>query len=95
VKIRPLNDRIVALRIEEQENKAGGLVIPDTAKEKPMTAKVMAVGTGRMLENGKRVPLEVEKGAKVLIGKYAGSEVEIDGVDYLVLREDDILGIVR
>jgi chaperonin GroES len=95
VKIRPLNDRIVALRIEEEENKAGGLVIPDTAKEKPMTAKVVAVGTGRLLDSGKRVPLEVEKGAKVLIGKYAGSEVELDGVDYLVLREDDVLGIVR
>ena len=95
MKIRPLNDRIVALRIEEEENKAGGLVIPDTAKEKPMTAKVVAVGTGRLLDSGKRVPLEVEKGAKVLIGKYAGSEVELDGVDYLVLSEDDVLGIVR
>jgi chaperonin GroES len=94
VKIRPLNDRIVALRIEEGENKAGGLVIPDTAKEKPMTAKVVAVGSGRLLDSGKRIPVEIEKGAKVLIAKYAGSEVVIDGIDYLVLREDDVLGIV-
>ena len=91
--IRPLKDHIVALRIEEKK-KAGGLVIPDTAKEKPMTAKVVAVGTGRVLDNGRRVPLEVKKGAKILIGKYAGSEVTLGGVDYLVLREDDVLGIV-
>jgi chaperonin GroES len=94
VNIRPLNDHIVALRIEEKETKVGGLIIPDTAKEKPMTAKVVAVGAGRMLENGNRLPLEVEKGAKVLIGKYAGSEIKMDGVDYLVIREDDVLGIV-
>jgi chaperonin GroES len=92
--IRPLNDHIVAHRNEEKEKKVGGLVIPDTAKDKPMTAKVVAVGTGRMLENGKRLPLEIDKGAEVLIGKYAGSEVKLDGVEYLVLREDDILGIV-
>lgn len=92
--IRPLGDHIVALRIEETEKIVGGLVIPDTAKEKPMTAKVVAVGMGRMLDNGERMPPEVEKGAKVLIGKYAGSEFELDGVDYLVLREDDVLGIV-
>jgi chaperonin GroES len=94
VNIRPLSDHIVALRIEEKETKSGGLVIPETAKEKPMTVKVVAVGTGRMLENGKRLPLEVGKGAKVLIGKYAGSEIKLDGVDYLVVREDDVLGIV-
>jgi chaperonin GroES len=94
VNVRPLRDHIVALRVEEAEKKVGGLVIPDTAKEKPMIAKVVAVGTGRMLDNGERVPPEVEKGAKVLIGKYAGSEFELDGVDYLVLREDDVLGIV-
>ena len=92
--IRPLSDHIVALRIEEKEKKVGGLVIPDTAKDKSMTATVVAVGTGRTLENGERVPPEVKKGAKVLIGKYAGSEFELDGVDYLVLREDDVLGIV-
>jgi chaperonin GroES len=94
VNIRPLGDHILALRIEERDKKVGGLVIPDTAKDKPMTAKVVAVGTGRMLDNGERVPPEVKKGAKVLIGKYAGSELELEGVDYLVLREDDVLGIV-
>ena len=94
MKIRPLNDHIVALRIGEAEKKVGGLVIPDTAKEKPLTAKVVAVGTGRMLDNGKRVPMEVEKDSKVLIGKYAGSEVKLDGVEYLILREDDVLGVV-
>lgn len=93
--IRPMSDHIVALRIELTEKKVGGLVIPDTAKDKPMTAKVVAVGAGRLLDNGERVPLEVKKGAKVLIGKYAGSEFDLDGVDYLVLREDDVLGIVR
>lgn len=92
--IRPLSDHIVVIRLEEKEKKAGGLIIPDTAKEKPMTAKVVAVGSGRMLDDGKRVPLEVQKGAKVLIGKYAGSEVKIENIDYLVLREDDVLGIV-
>jgi chaperonin GroES len=90
-----LKDHIVALRIEDSEKRVGGLVIPDTAKEKPMTAKVVAVGTGRVLDNGERVPLEVEKGSKVLIGKYAGSEVRLDDVLYLILREDDVLGIVE
>ena len=94
MKIRPLNDHIVALRIGEPEKKVGGLVIPDSAQEKPMTAKVVAVGTGRVLDNGKRVPLEIEKDSKVLIAKHAGSEVKLDGVEYLILREDDVLGIV-
>ena len=93
--IRPLNDHIVALRIEEGEKKVGGLHIPDTAKEKPMTAKVVAVGAGRVLEGGMRVPLEVKKGAKVVIGRYAGSEVSLDGVEYLIVREDDVLGILE
>ena len=93
--IRPLNDHIVALRIEKGEEKVGGLHIPDTAKEKPMTAKVVAVGSGRVLDDGMRVPLEVKKGAKVLIGGYAGSEVSLDGVEYLILREDDVLGILE
>ncbi len=93
--IRPLNDHIVALRIEEDEKKVGGLHIPDTAKEKPLTAKVVAVGSGRVLDDGMRVPLEVKKGAKVVIGKYAGSEVSLDGVEYLILREDDVLGILE
>jgi chaperonin GroES len=90
-----LRDHIVALRIDAKDEKlAGGLVIPDSAKEKPMTAKVVAVGTGRMLESGERVPVEVQKGARVLIGKYSGTEFKLDGIDYLVVREDDILGIV-
>ena len=93
--IRPLNDHIVALRIEEGDKKVGGLHVPDTAKEKPMTAKVIAVGTGRVLDDGLRVPLEVKKGAKVVIGRYAGSEVSLDGVEYLILREDDVLGILE
>ena len=93
--IRPLNDHIVALRIEEADKKVGGLHIPDTAKEKPMTAKVVAVGSGRVLDDGLRVPLEVKKGAKVVIGRYAGSEVSLDGVEYLILREDDVLGILE
>lgn len=95
MKIRPLKDHIVALRIEERETKVGGLFIPDTAKEKPMTAKVVAVGTGRVLENGARISLEVEKDSKILVGRYAGSEVKLDGVDYLILREDDVLGIIE
>ena len=93
--IRPLNDHIVALRIEEGEKKVGGLHVPDTAKEKPMTAKVVAVGAGRVLDDGMRVPLEIKKGAKVVIGRYAGSEVSLDGVEYLILREDDVLGILE
>jgi len=92
--IRPLSDHIVAVRIEEKQKKSSGLVIPDTAREKPMQAKVLAVGTGRILDNGEREPLEINEGARVLIGKYAGSEIRLDGVDYLVLREDDVLGIV-
>lgn len=92
--IRPLRDRIVAIRIEEKQKKERGLVIPDSAREKPTTAKVVAVGTGRILDNGEREPLEIDNGAKVLIGKHAGSEVRLDGVDYLVLREDDVLGVL-
>jgi chaperonin GroES len=95
MKIRPLKDHIVALRIEEGETKVGGLIVPDTAKEKPMTAKVVAVGTGRVLDNGMRVPLEIERGSKVLIGRYAGSEIKLDDVEYLILREDDVLGIIE
>ena len=93
--IRPLNDHIVALRIEEGDRKVGGLHVPDTAKEKPMTAKVVAVGSGKVLDDGMRVPLEVKKGAKVVVGRYAGSEVRLDGVEYLILREDDVLGILE
>jgi chaperonin GroES len=94
-KITPLRDRIVAKRIEEsEEKKVGGIVIPDSAKEKPMTAKVVAVGSGRVLDDGKTIPLEVKKGNKILIGKYSGSEFKLDDTDYLVLREDEVLGII-
>ena len=93
--LRPLHDRILVQRIEEdEEQKVGGIIIPDTAKEKPQEAEVVAVGHGR-LEDGKRIPLEVKKGDKVLIGKYSGTEVKLDGDDYLIMREDDILAIVE
>ncbi len=95
MKITPLRDRLVAKRIEEsEEEKVGGIIIPDTAKEKPMTAKVVAVGSGRVLDNGKTIPLEVKKGNKILVGKYAGSEFKLDDTDYLILREDEVLGII-
>jgi len=94
--IRPLQDRILAKRIEEQgEEKRGGIIIPDTAKEKPQEGKVIAVGNGKILENGQRVPLDIKAGDRVLFGKYAGSEVKIEGEEYLILREDDILGVLE
>lgn len=92
--LRPLYDRVVVKRIEPREEVRGGIIIPDVAREKPMLAEVVAVGTGRVLENGKLLPLDVRPGQKVLIGKYAGSEVKIDGVEYVILREDEILGVV-
>ena len=93
-KIQPLADRVLVKRLdEEEEQKVGGIIIPDTAKEKPQEAEVMAVGPGGM-DDGKRVPLEVKPGDKVLIGKYSGTEVKIDGDEYLIMREDDILAIV-
>ncbi len=94
MQIRPLYDRVVAKRIEQQEEVRGGIIIPDVAREKPMIAEVIAVGNGRLLENGTLMPLDVKPGDKVLIGKYAGSEVKIDGEEYVILREDEILGIV-
>jgi chaperonin GroES len=95
IKITPLRDRIVAKRIEvSEEKKVGGIIIPDSAKEKPMTAKVVAVGSGRVSDDGKTIPLEVKKGNKILIGKYSGSEFKLDDTDYLVLREDEVLGII-
>lgn len=94
--ITPLKDNIVVKRIEEEEEKkVGSIIIPDTAKEKPMTAEVVAVGSGRVLKDGKKLPLEVKVGDKVLVGKYAGSEVKLDEVDYLILREDEVLGIIE
>jgi len=93
--IRPLQDRILVKRLEEQEEKRGGIIIPDTAKEKPQEGKVIAVGNGKVLETGQRVPLDVKAGDRVLFGKYAGSEVKIEGEEYLILREDDILGVLE
>ena len=95
MKFRPLHDRILAQRIAEEDKTSGGLFIPDTAKEKPLEALVIAVGNGKVLENGKTQALSVKAGDKVLIGKYSGSEVKLDGKDHIILREDDILGILE
>ncbi len=95
MKIRPLGDRLLVKRAEEEEVKKGGIIIPDTAKEAPQQGKVIAVGTGRMGEDGKRIPLEVKEGDKVLFGKYAGTEVTIEDEEYLIMREDDVLGIIE
>jgi chaperonin GroES len=93
--IRPLADRILVRRIEEKETVRGGIIIPDTAKEKPQEGEVVAVGPGRLAEDGKtRVAMEVKKGDRILIGKYSGTDVKIDGVEYTILREDDVLGIL-
>ena len=93
--IRPLYDRIVVKRIEEQENKIGGLFIPDSAKEKPQEGEVVAVGKGKRLEDGKVVPLDVQKGDRILFGKYSGSEIRIDGEEFLIMREDEVLGVLE
>jgi chaperonin GroES len=95
MKIRPLQDRIIVKRVEEEEKTKGGIIIPDSAKEKPMEGKVIAVGNGKLLENGKRVEPDVKKGDRILFGKYSGTEVKIDGEEHLILREDDILGIIE
>jgi chaperonin GroES len=91
--VKPLSDRILVRRLEDTEVKRGGIIIPDTAKEKPQQGEVIAVGPGRF-EDGKRIPLDVKKGDKVLMGKYSGSEVKIDGTDYIIIREDEVLAIV-
>jgi len=93
--IRPLYDRIVIRRIEEQETKVGGLFIPDSAKEKPQEGEVVAVGKGKRLEDGKVVPLDVQKGDRILFGKYSGSEIRIDGEELIVMREDEVLGVLE
>src|SRR3954467_13278339 len=93
--IRPLHDRILAKRVQEEEKTKGGLFIPDSAKEKPLEAQVIAVGNGKILEDGKVRPLEVKAGDRVLIGKYSGSEVKLDGEEHIILREDDILGVIE
>ena len=95
MKIRPLGDRLLVKRIEEEEKSKGGIIIPDSAKEKPQEGKVVAVGKGKMLEDGKMVPLEVKAGDRILFGKYAGTEVKIEGEEHLIMREDDVLGIIE
>jgi len=95
VKIRPLHDRVLVKRLEEEEQVKGGIIIPDTAKEKPQEAEVVAVGPGKLQEDGKRQPMDVSKGDRILVGKYSGSEIKIDDEDYVILREDEILAVVN
>ncbi len=95
MKVRPLHDRVIVKRVEEEEKTKGGIIIPDTAKEKPVEGKVMAVGKGKILDNGNTQPLEVKEGDKILFGKYAGTEINIEGDEHLIMREDDIIAIVE
>ena len=95
MKIRPLQDRILVKRIEEEETTAGGIIIPDTAKEKPMEGKVIAVGRGKVSEDGKLIPLHVKKGDRILFSTYAGTEVKIGGEEHLIMREEDVLGVIE
>ena len=95
MKIRPLQDRVIVKRIEEEEKSKGGIIIPDTAKEKPQEGKVIAVGGGKVNENGKVTPLDVKVNDRVLFGKYAGTEINVDGEEHLIMREDDILGVIE
>ncbi|HET6150394.1 MAG TPA: co-chaperone GroES [Polyangia bacterium] len=95
MKVRPLQDRILVRRVAEEEKTKGGIIIPDTAKEKPAEGEVIAVGNGKINEKGELRPLAVKKGDRVLFGKYTGSDIKIDGVDHLILREDDVLGVIE
>jgi chaperonin GroES len=95
MKVKPLNDRVLVLRIGEEEKTSGGIIIPDTAKEKPQEGKVVAVGPGKVNDEGKKIALDVKAGDKVLFGKYSGTEIKIDGVEHLIMREDDILAILE
>jgi chaperonin GroES len=92
--VRPLHDRLIVSRIEEGEQKIGGIIIPDTAKEKPQQGKVIAVGAGKVTEDGKRIAMDVKAGDRILFGKYSGQEIRLDGEDYLIMREDEVLGVV-
>ena len=94
MKVRPLHDRLLVRRIEEKDMARGGIIIPDTAKEKPMEGKVLAVGSGRVLENGKRLALDVKVGDRILFGKYSGNEIKVEGEDVLIVREDEVLAIM-
>ena len=93
--IRPLHDRVVVRRIEEKETVQGGIIIPDTAKEKPQEGEVIAIGAGKRLEDGKLVPLDVKPGDRILFGKYSGSEIKLEGEEFLIIREDEILGVIE
>jgi chaperonin GroES len=95
MKVRPLHDRVLVKRVQEEEKTKSGIIIPDTAKEKPQEGEVVAVGNGKILENGQKVPMEVKVGDRVIFSKYAGNEIKIDGEEYLIMREEDILGIVE
>ncbi len=95
MRLRPLNDRVLVLRIEEDEKTVGGIIIPDTAKEKPQEGRVIAVGPGKLDDEGKRIPPEIKENDRILFGKYAGNEVKIDGVEHIIMREDDILAVVE
>ena len=95
VNVRPLHDRVLVKRLEKEEQVRGGIIIPDTAKEKPQEAEVVAVGPGKLQDDGKRQPMDVSNGDRVLVGKYSGSEIKIDGDDYVILREDEILAVVN
>lgn len=95
MKVKPLHDRIIVQRLEEEEKTKGGIIIPDTAKEKPFEGKVIAVGTGKVDKDGKKVPIEVKKGDRILYAKYGGTEIKIDGEEYLIMKEDDILAVIE
>ncbi len=95
MKVRPLNDRILVERIEEEEKTAGGIIIPDAAKEKPSQGKVIAVGNGKKTDDGKVIPLDVKEGDKILFGKYAGTEIKVEGKEYLMMREDEVFAVIE
>jgi chaperonin GroES len=95
MKVKPLNDRVLVLRVGEEQKTSGGIIIPETAKEKPQEGKVIAVGAGKVDESGKRIGMEVKAGDRILFGKYSGNEIKIDGVEHLIMREDDILAIIE
>jgi chaperonin GroES len=94
MKLKPLNDRVIVTRVEEEQKTAGGIIIPDTAKEKPQEGKIVAAGPGKLDDKGKRIPLEVKKGDRILFSKYAGTEIKINGVEHIFMKEDDILAVV-
>lgn len=95
MKIRPLNDRLLVLRLEEEQKTTGGIIIPDTAKEKPQEGKIMAAGPGKMGDDGKRIPMEVKEGDRILFSKYAGNEIKIDGVEHVFMKESDVLAVFQ